>query len=66
MNDEEKAVLDKLVSAWNAFLGLSQIHPDDTAEFRHAVHQAQNIILARPTLRTMQHEIKARFEESDK
>lgn len=44
----ERAVVEHLVAAWNAFLKLPQEHGDDTLEFRLAIHSAQEKILARP------------------
>jgi hypothetical protein len=45
---EEQAVIDHLVKAWNAFVGLPIQHGDDTTEFRHGIHRLQEKILARP------------------
>jgi len=44
--DERAAVL-ALAEAWNAFLRLPIEHPDDTAEFRHLIHAAQDKVLGR-------------------
>lgn len=43
----EEDVIGHLVDAWNAFLKLPVEHPDDTTEFRHAIHAAQREILSR-------------------
>ena len=48
---EEAKTIKALVLAWNAFLKLETLHPDETAEFRHAIHAAQHIIMARPVRR---------------
>jgi hypothetical protein len=53
MTAEEKAVIDRLADAWNSFLKLQSEHPDDLLEFRQAIHRAQNIVLSRPTRRTL-------------
>ncbi len=47
MNEEEELVVHYLACAWNNFLKLPIEHPDDIPEFRKAIHQAQNIVLAR-------------------
>lgn len=51
MTPEESEVVARLAEAWNLFVRLPTIHPSDQAEFAHAIHQAQNIVLARPVLR---------------
>jgi hypothetical protein len=53
MTKEERAVLNKLVAAWNAFNALPVEHPDDTPEFRHAFHRLQLLILAREPRRKL-------------
>jgi hypothetical protein len=53
VTDEEKAVVLLLAEAWNAFLKLPVEHPDDTAEFRHAIHAAQDRVLSRSGRREM-------------
>ena len=52
MNDRdslliEEACLQCLTKAWNKFIGLPVLHPDDQREFKHAIHAAQNIVMAR-------------------
>lgn len=47
MTREEKDVIQELVQAWNAFLLLPVMHPDDTTEFRHLIHACQDKILSR-------------------
>ncbi len=44
MNECEKKVLDHLVDAWNEFVKLPVMHPDDNDEFRHSFHNLQRII----------------------
>lgn len=53
MTRQELAALDALVAAWNSFMALPQEHPDDTTEFRHLIHAAQEKIMARPTRRAL-------------
>lgn len=48
---KEKEVLDHLVKAWNAFVGLTHLHPSETVEMERAIHQAQYIIAARVAAR---------------
>lgn len=40
-------VVNFLSEAWNAFLALPIEHADDISEFRHAIHSAQDMVLAR-------------------
>lgn len=43
----EKKVIDGLVEAWNQFLKLPSIHPDETEDFRRAINSAQCLMGAR-------------------
>jgi hypothetical protein len=45
---EELRVIDLLAYAWNAFMTLDAVHPEDQNEFRMAIHSAQKIVMARP------------------
>lgn len=47
MTPQELKVLELTKGTWNAFLELSEMHPDDQNDFRRHVHALQNIILAR-------------------
>lgn len=47
----EMAVMNGLVEAWNAWVKLEPLHPDETTEFRRAIHAAQRITMARPVQR---------------
>lgn len=40
----ERRVLTLLADAWNEFLAIGVIHPDDATEFRQAIHCCQNIM----------------------
>lgn len=51
MSDDEKEVLRLLGLAWNKFLELPAYHYMDNHEFCHAIHAAQNIVLARAGMR---------------
>ena len=53
MTPNEREVIDHLVNAWNAFVGLRVEHPDDVSEFRRSLHHLQALILMRPGRRTM-------------
>lgn len=44
----EQEVMTKLSDAWNAFVKLKTVHPDEQNDFRHAIHEAQRIIMSRP------------------
>ena len=48
---QEEKVSRLLVEAWNELLILPELNEWDRQEFMFAIHQAQNIILARPTVR---------------
>lgn len=43
----EGAVMDALVSAWNAYAALPAQHPADQAEFRHGIHRCQDLLAVR-------------------
>ena len=51
MNDQEREVIDKLADAWNAFIKMKTVHPDECNEFRTLIHHAQAMIMARPEQR---------------
>lgn len=53
LTHEEDAVVTQLGDAMTQFAGLPVVHPNDTEEFVHAIHAAQNIILARPATEAM-------------
>jgi len=47
VTDQELRVVGLLGEAWNAFLAMPTEHGDERDEFRHAIHQAQHLVLAR-------------------
>jgi len=47
LTKEELQVLNNLAAAWTSFLQLNVINGSDQDDFLHAIHAAQNIILAR-------------------
>lgn len=53
LTKEEQDVMFKLADAWNGFVKLDLLHRSDREDFMRAIHAAQNIVLARPELRTM-------------
>ena len=40
-------IVQELANVWNQFLTLADLTSDDIHEFRHAIHAAQRLILAR-------------------
>lgn len=56
LTPEERSILNNLADAWNGFAALPDdcTHPMDREEFCHAVHQAQNIVLARSGVRDLE------------
>lgn len=59
ITDAEREVLSATAEAWNTFLTLPVEHPDDLAEFRHALHALQRIVLTRPTRRALAFELRS-------
>lgn len=51
LTPDEEALLMMLGAAYNRFVNLPEMHPSDRREFMYAIHQAQNIVLARPAWR---------------
>ena len=47
----ERSVLSRLASAWNMFARIETLHPDETEEFRRAIHTARHIVMSRPVQR---------------
>lgn len=54
LTDAEAALLNKTDEVLNDFIELPWQRDDDAIEFRHTLRALQRIILARPTIRTMQ------------
>lgn len=50
LTSEETTVINLLLQAWNIFATLPVVYLKDGEEFRHAIHAAQNIVLARPAI----------------
>jgi hypothetical protein len=44
---EEQKVMDLLVDAWNKYITLPIIHPDENTEFRHNFHNLQRVLISR-------------------
>lgn len=55
ITNAELRVVGLLGEAWNAFLNLPVEHADHQDEFRHAIHRAQDLILARVGSRQINH-----------
>ena len=53
ITDEENEVMNLLGEAWNKFTALPVLHGSDKADFQYAIHLAQNIILARVGMRSL-------------
>lgn len=53
MTDQEREVVELLGKAWNRYCGLSVENGSDRLEFQQAIHQAQNIVLARMAMRQL-------------
>lgn len=53
LEPNEVEIIDILADAWNKFLKLKVLHPNDTGEFLQAIHAAQNIVMSRPVAREM-------------
>ena len=47
ITNAELRIVGLLGEAWNAFLTLPIEHADHQDEFRHAIHRAQDMVLAR-------------------
>lgn len=54
--DIQDKVLDKSGELWDEFMKIpqSQMHPDDTNDFRHHLHALQNIMYAQKYLKEKQ------------
>lgn len=50
---DERWAIVQLGRAWDAFLALPVMHPDDQREFRTLIHHAQEKVLARVALRQL-------------
>lgn len=47
LNQEEHEVMVGLLQAWIAFLELPDLRPDDTSDFRQAIHTCQRLLAIR-------------------
>jgi hypothetical protein len=47
MTPDEITVVEKLADAFNAFVALSNSHPNDRDEFAHHIHILQRQVMAR-------------------
>ncbi len=53
LSDKERAVMNKLVEAWNLFVMLKPLHPYESDEFCRSIHSAQYILMSRPVRRQL-------------
>ena len=58
LNETENRVMIHLGEAWDEYLKLDQTINNEQTEFMLAIHNAQAIILSRPTLRCIAKERK--------
>jgi hypothetical protein len=47
MTEKEKNVMDNLIDAWNNFLELESMHPDEKNDFKDGIHKCQYVLMAR-------------------
>ena len=52
MTEQEKGILKALADVWNLFMDLPEEHPDDRNDFRYHIHRLQDMVAARPALRS--------------
>lgn len=52
LDEKELAVMDKIDEAHTLFLNLTKQHPQEYSEWVSFIHQLQNLILIRPTIRS--------------
>lgn len=48
---QERAVLDKLMEAWNLYNELPVQHPSHQMEAQRSMHELQRLVMSRPTAR---------------
>lgn len=56
MTIDERVILDDLGKCFDGFNLLPVLHPMDQADFCHAIHACQNIVLARAAMRQLKAE----------
>ncbi len=44
LTKKEKAVLSYLAKAWDLYTELEEQHPDDSLDFRRALHECQRVV----------------------
>lgn len=47
LTKEEGQVMDALVSAWSAFVGLQRQHPQELDDFSFGIHKCQDLLAVR-------------------
>lgn len=53
MESAEWDVYSALSTAWNLFVALPMLHPNDNLDMAHAINAAKNIIMSRPVAKIM-------------
>ncbi|WP_448645377.1 hypothetical protein [Pseudomonas mediterranea] len=53
LTDREAFIVHLLAGVWDEYLKLPAEHPMDRAEFCHAIHAVQDMVLARPGRRAI-------------
>ncbi len=48
---DEEADLDHMRKAWDGFINLDKLHPEEFQEFRYKMHDLQRMVAAHPFLR---------------
>ena len=47
LDKDEERIINHLVIAWNNFVHLGDMRPDDLTDFRRSIHECERIIMAR-------------------
>lgn len=55
MTQQEQQVMDISADLWNAFLGLEELHQDNTTDFRFHIHALQAIVASRDFIKQQKH-----------
>jgi hypothetical protein len=48
LSQHEREVVNLLAEAFNTYQKLPVLHSDASEEFRHTIHRAQHLVMARP------------------
>jgi hypothetical protein len=58
LTEKEQVAIQALVTAWNAFCELEQIHTPDTVAFARQIDACHSIIMSRPVMRELNLQVK--------